>query len=133
MSNLFYFPQGQMNKPARLYKRYTYTQPVNIDQATTLAMELNNYTIYDSFRWVFETEIQTSQHSPMPGVVDMSTYVTLKTNTLVDVNPGDIVWLVCPAFPRGKYFIVTGQVKQDYVYVPKMRPSLKHLELRSLM
>lgn len=133
MKNLFYFPQGQINKPAKLYKRYTYKQPITIEEANTLSLELNNYTNHDTFRWVFETEIQTGQTSQMSGMIDTVTYVTIKTNTQCYINPGDIVWLICPAFPQGKYFVITGQVKQDYIYTPTMRPSFKHLELRSLM
>ena len=138
-------PMYSPHPRAKLYRRYTYKtsahahvleDPDDLTTATEIekfVVELNNYCSHESFKWVFETELQTNQQEQIPGLINKSVYVTIKTNTLEYINPGDVVWLQCGMWKQGKYFIVTGDVKQDYIYTPKMRQSYKHLELRSLL
>lgn len=95
-------------------------------------IELNNYYNRDSFSWVFETETQTEQQE-QHGLINEAVYTTIKTNSLKKVSAGDIVNLKCAAWPKGKYFIVTGHPRQDFIYAPDMRPSFQKIELRSLI
>jgi len=95
-------------------------------------LEMNNYRHFKEFKWIFETEISNAQGTDMPGLVNRQLYVAVKTNTLHDIQPGDVVYLRCNIWPQGRYFIVTSDVKQDYAYTPKMRPTYKHIELKGL-
>ena len=144
-------PMYSPHPRAKLFKRYsdnatlTKANPIvkiNPDNPSTLitkdeweqlTIELNNYVNYKSFKWVFASEIQNGQQERMSGLVNNLVYATIKTNTLEFINKGDVIWLQCEMWKQGKYFIVTNDVKQDYIYTPKMRPSYKHIELRSLM
>lgn len=97
-------------------------------------MEMNQYRNYKEFKWVFDGEIQNTQSAEAtPGLIDRCTFATIKTNSLHDIQPGDVLRLQCVQFPNGKYFIITGQVKQEYAYTPKMRPTYKIMEVRSLL
>lgn len=133
-------PMYSPHPRAKLYERFSdKCELADPNSLTTDAdknkfvVELNNYFNYHSFKWVFDGDIQNDQQEQMPGLVNKSIYVAIRTNTLKFINPGDIVCLKCGMWPQGKYFIVTGQPKQDYIYTPKMRQSYQHIELRSLI
>jgi len=142
------FPMYSPHPKGKLYERFddhaqipTINRIVKLDGNGTVTdtvfsaflVELNNYFNYHNFKWVFETELQSEQRETMQGLINNSIYITIKTNCLKEIKSGDILYLECGMWRKGKYFVVTGQPKRDYIYTPKMRPTYQHLELRSLM
>ena len=118
---------------ARLFKRYTFEKDIQVDDNVQLAVELDNYKNYESFKWVYQTSTQTQTGQVHTNYLADTNFFTIRTNSQEDFRQGDIIWLQSADFPEGAYFIITDPVNNGYLYSGKQVPTFQDISLRSLL
>lgn len=70
---------SQVNKPAKLFKRFTPTERFEIGE-TDIEIENNYYRHYHSFAWVEADDMQTSDDRPLGGLIAHTDRLNIKLN-----------------------------------------------------
>ena len=125
MAQTFEYPMWSPHKKAKWYKRYTGDLPVNVG-GDTITVQGNRYVYSGSFKWVESTAEQRQSEQPLEGMIVENSYITIKTNSLMKFETGDIIQL-----PNGLWIITDGATT-DYAYTPKKVQTFQHLPLSSL-
>ena len=80
---------SQINLPAKLYKRFTPTETVIMDD-TVITHENNYYRTHFSFAWVEADDEQGGVEQPISGLINSNTHMTIKLNSGWKRTKGDL-------------------------------------------
>jgi len=122
------------HEPGKLFKRFTFEEEIKVDNNNELIVELNDYTNFTGFKWVFTqagTQTQTTQ--PHTNYLANTSFFTIIVEPGVDIAQDDIIWLRSSDFPSGAYFIVAEPPNNNVVYTPKAIQMSQRITLRSLL
>jgi hypothetical protein len=111
---------------AKLYKRYEF-----VDADTTEPVKVNNIN-YKTFKWMLEQKDEKGVYKPTSRVVIGSAERRIKTNTRLDIEVGDIIFLTSSHISlKGNYTVAN--VETDFIYTPKPQKTYTHLLLKNYM
>lgn len=125
------YPMFSPNKKAKFYKRLTNDMPVELKNGETITIEDNRYALAGKFRWIEETQKEDTVEQPLGGLEIPNSYITIKTNSHIEFDDGDVVYLPKPS-PLAGYWIITEGKTTDYIYTPKQVQTYQHIPLSSV-
>jgi hypothetical protein len=118
------FPMFSPYPKAKLYKRYEF-----IDDNTEEPVKVNNMN-YKTFKWMLEQKDEKGIYKPTSRVIVGSAEKRIKTNTRLDIEVGDIVFLTSTHTSlNGSYTVAN--VETDFIYTPKPQKTYTHLLLKN--
>lgn len=112
------------NPKAKLFKRYTYETPVELENADSITIEDNKYVCHKKFKWVDTETEESGDEQPIDGLIVSNSYRTIRTNSRYNFEKGDIVML-----PDGSRWIISDDVPIGYIYSPKKVQTYQYLSL----
>lgn len=124
------YPMSSPHPRAKLYKRYTGNQSVNV-QGETITVQSNRYVLSGRFKWVEETPKENNDEEPIRGLLVENEYLTIKTTSLLEFAVGDIIELPKSSPFAGRWIVQSGKAI-DHVCTPKPLQTFQHLPLSSL-
>lgn len=130
MAQSIEYPMWSPHKRAKLYKRYTGNQAV-VAQGETIVVQNNRYVLSGRIKWVEETPKESNDEEPIGGLLVENEYLTIKTNSLLEVGDGDIIELPKDSPFAGLWVVQSGKTI-DHIYTPKPLQTYQHLPLSSL-
>lgn len=80
---------SQINRPAKLYKRFTPTETMTLN-GTEIVYENNYYRSYASIPYVEATDMQQGDEQPLNGLITGADYMTVKYNGTYKPKCGDL-------------------------------------------
>lgn len=120
------YPMWSPNKRAKYYKRYT--ADVQVTAAEVITVQKNRYVnTLRTFKWIDITPKEDVDEQPLTGLMVANSYMTIRTNSDIDFQTGDIVEL-----PGMGLWIIQPGIKTEYVMTPKRIPAYKTLPLSSV-
>lgn len=148
MTQKFEYPMYSPHAKAKLYKRFTADKNISVsddtaavtmgDGGTTIKEDGNiitvqhlRYALKGKFKWVESTAQENNGEQPLQGLIVESSYITIKTNSLLSFSEGDIIELP-KSSPFAGLWIVQGGATADVVYTPKPVQTYQYLPLSTL-
>ena len=127
----FEYPMFTPHPKAKLYKRLTNDISTERENGEIIIVQENRYALVGKFCWIEDTAKQDVVEQPLDGLIVPNSYVTIKTNSLIKFEDGDIVELPKSSRLAGLWIITDGQTT-DYIYTPKQVQTYRHLPLSSV-
>ena len=131
MAQNFEFPMWSPHKKAKLFRRYTADFPTEVGDSEVITVQKNRYVYSGSFKWIEDTTAQQNDEQLMSGLMVEGKYLTIKTNSLLKFNVGDIVELPAGTSCGGLWTITDG-ITTSYTYTPKQVQTFQSLPLSGL-
>lgn len=126
MAQNFEYPMFSPNERAKLYKRLTNDMPIEIRNGEKITVQDNRYVYIGKFRWIDATQKNENEYQPVDGLIVPNGYATIKTNSLMKFENGDMVVL------DGELWTVDGETQIDYTYTPKKVQTYQYLEIKKV-
>lgn len=147
MAQSIEYPMFSPHPRAKIYKRYTGNQtakvqsdgktPVAVDGKTviddydTIIFQNNRYVLNGRIKWVEESPKESNDEQPISGLLVENEYLTIKTNSLINIAVGDIIELPEGSPFAGRWIVQSGK-SIDHIYTPKPLQTYQHVPLSSL-
>ena len=119
----------------KVFRRYT-SDDVLVSDENKIKYERNTYVhnFGETFKWQIAGDISRgSGGGVITGLVEDSMEFSITTNSHLTIKSGDILWLAHTSSSKGRYFIVSNDVVQSYIYCPKMRKSFQNMTVRKVL
>jgi hypothetical protein len=124
----FEYPLWSPHEKAKLYKRFTGEVSAEVKPAETITIEDNRYVYKGAFKWVEATAAENSDDQPVDGLILQSAYLTIRTNSLMKFETGDLIMLPKSSRFCGLWIINEGMTV-EYAYTPKQVQTYQNLPL----
>ena len=120
------------NPRAKLFSRFVFEKDVVFD-GEPVEVQFANFKNHEEFLWVQEfPKVKKGLYQSDRRILsDMST-IHIKTNHYGNIEQDDIVWLIHPLFPDGKYFLVSEPVEVEMAEYPANTANYKYLTLETI-
>lgn len=116
------------HEKAKLFRRFTGELPMELKNKEIITVEDNRYVYRSAFRWVETTSAEIGDNQPLDGLIVEQNYLTIRTNSLMRFEKGDLVMLPNNTRLKGLWIISDG-VKIDYIFTPKEIQTYQYLPL----
>lgn len=126
MAQSFEYPMFSPHEPARLYKRLTNDMSVEIKNGDTITVQDNRFVNIGNFRWIEAVEKTESEYQPTDGLIVPNGYLTIKTNSLMAFEDGDMLKL------NGELWTVDGETAIEHIYTPKKVQTYQFIQIRKV-
>ena len=129
------FPFWSNHPKGKVFRRYT-SDATLVGDENVIKYERNTYVhnFGETFKWQIVGDMSAgSGAGVVTGLIEDSVSFSIKTNSHLTINSGDILWLAHTSSSKGRYFIVSNDVVQSYIYCPKMRKSFQNMTVRKVL
>jgi hypothetical protein len=120
------YPMYSPFPKARLYKSF-----IHSNDEDKFKIQLNEFVSHDKIKWIPEKKTDRGIYQPIPSLMVKDGLATIKTNSLAEIENGDIIELRHPAL-KEKYFVVAETPSIDSVLIPKWRQTFQHLIIKPI-
>ena len=122
------YPMYSPNAKAKVCKKYTGDVSIKIEN-DIIKTQKSNYRVIGYIKWVDITDLTGGDEQLIKGDTMSANYITIRTNTLLTINEGDLIVL-----PDGTKWIVQGTGSAiSYINTPKRRQTYQTLPLASTL
>lgn len=126
------YPMPTPNPLGKLFQRFTFDAEIKVgDSESDIIAQLTNFENHKPIRWNLEKRLENGRYIPLKNFALNDENIYIVSNTLEEISQGDYIWLKCPLWPQGKYFIVSGTVEQEFGSFPKLRKTFVHIPLKT--
>lgn len=109
----------------------THSEKIRLDNLNTITVQGNNYVYAGNLTWTETTAEEGIDEQPIKGLIIKNSYITIRTNSLKQIDEGDIIELPNDTASGGMWIVQEGG-NVERIYTPKPVQTFQNLPLSSL-
>ncbi len=120
------FTMFSPHERAKIFRRYTVENIAETSDENIIKYQNNYYKSYSKIRWIEDASKTRTESQFLPGLIIDGEFMTIKTNSLEQILPGDLLSL------ENELWIVESDIQIAYGYFPKKVQTFQYLPLRKV-